>query len=561
MNILIICTEKLPVPPIRGGAIQTYIDGILPELKQKHTITVLGRSDEALADDEMLDGVRFVRVEGGLLETYRAHVVRYLQSSNEHYDLIHIFNRPRMVNAVRELAPDSKIILSMHNDMFKPEKIDREEGASAVRKVDKIITISKYIAKTIEDLFPEAAPKLQPIYSGVDLNRFLPSYSQEAKQLRAKIRQEHNLTSKKVILYAGRLSPNKGIDVLIRAIPELARQHEDVALVVMGSKWFSDNSVTDYIGYVRALAERLPIPVIQTGFVSPDKIHEWFVASDIFVCTSQWQEPLARVHYEAMAAALPIVTTDRGGNKEVIEPYKNGILVENPEDTSEFVKHLSYLISNPNKGEEMGRYGRTLAEKYYAWDRVVRDVSAVWDEVEHMDSRDYELPVTQEGELQKPKEDSVEETSETTPPQVSVEAEEDVSIQSGDSEKENEKDVSSAIKETEEAESEEDNSSPANEPTNPVPFRSKPTFIKRNKAHVHKHKEEMAQQEEEAAQKEEDTDQQDVTPRFYFEPRSKRDEFRRVQALKRKMANNNVLERHKRNSGDRVRLSERKCND
>ncbi|GGF34775.1 hypothetical protein GCM10010954_37310 [Halobacillus andaensis] len=382
MKVLIICTEKLPVPAIRGGAIQTYIDGALPVLKQDHQITVLGRDDEALPADEVREGIRYVRVGGSILEAYRENVVQFLQSDQQSYDIIHIFNRPRLVNKVRELAPEAKIILSMHNDMFKPEKLRAEEGNLVVQNVDRIITISEYIGQTIRGFYPEAATKIQTIYSGVDLERFVPSYSQAAKEMRNRLRSEHGLEGKKVILYAGRLSANKGIDVLVRAIPDLAEKHDDIALVIMGSKWFSNNDVTDYIAYVRALAERLPVPVIQTGFVAPDKIQEWFAASDLFVCTSQWQEPLARVHYEAMAAALPIVTTDRGGNKEVIEPYKNGIIVENPADSGEFVQHLSYLLSNPSVREEMGRYGRSLAEKHYTWDRVVSDILSAWEQVE-----------------------------------------------------------------------------------------------------------------------------------------------------------------------------------
>ncbi|WP_173917909.1 glycosyltransferase family 4 protein [Halobacillus sp. Marseille-Q1614] len=396
MKILIICTEKLPVPAIRGGAIQTYIDGAVSILKRNHDITILGRSDEALPNDERKDGIRYVRVDGGLLEPYRENVADFLRNSPETYELIHIFNRPRLVGAVRELAPDSKIVLSMHNDMFKPEKIDREEGAEAVRKVDKIITISNYIGDTIKGFFPEAAPKLQTIYSGVDLDRFVPVYSSQAREMRNRLRTEHNLTNKKVILYAGRLSPNKGIDVLVRAIPELAKKNEDIALVIMGSKWFSDDGISDYIAYVRALAERLPIPVVLTGFVSPDKIHEWFAAADVFVCTSQWQEPLARVHYEAMAAGLPIVTTNRGGNKEVIDIHKNGLVVENPQDPGEFVQHISYLLSNTGLREEMGRYGRALAEKHYSWDRVVQDISLVWEHVERSESEEQIAAVNRE---------------------------------------------------------------------------------------------------------------------------------------------------------------------
>ena len=47
MKVLMICTEKLPVPAIKGGAIQTYISGVLPHLSSHHEITVLGKCPEA----------------------------------------------------------------------------------------------------------------------------------------------------------------------------------------------------------------------------------------------------------------------------------------------------------------------------------------------------------------------------------------------------------------------------------------------------------------------------------------------------------------------------------
>ena len=87
-------------------------------------------------------------------------------------------------------------------------------------------------------------------------------------------------------------------------MPELSKKYNDLALVIVGSKWFSQDGVTDYIAYVRALAKKLSIPIVTTGFVSPSEIQNWFAAADLFVCTSLWQEPFARVHYEAMAAGL-----------------------------------------------------------------------------------------------------------------------------------------------------------------------------------------------------------------------------------------------------------------
>ncbi|WP_078430422.1 glycosyltransferase family 4 protein [Alkalihalobacterium alkalinitrilicum] len=381
MKVLMICTEKLPVPPIRGGAIQTYIEGVSSSLSKQYELTILGKDDPDLPNEEKIRNISYVRIPGGLFEIYERGVIEYLKENT--FDIIHIFNRPRLVKSVRAVAPMSRLVLSMHNDMFKPEKIDQEEATIAIEQLDKIITVSDYIGQTIAEPFPQAKPKLKTIYSGVDIDRFAHPHSEQARKMRNKIRQEHNLQNKKVILFTGRLSANKGADILVKAMPKLAKKHPDAALVIVGSKWFSQNDVTDYVAYVRALADRLPIPVITTGFVSPDEIQNWFAAADIFVCPSQWQEPLARVHYEAMASGRPIVTTARGGNPEVIVENENGIVIKNPEDPQEFADRLSYLLSSPTLAKKMGEYGRSLAESKYTWKRVADDILSVWNEIEY----------------------------------------------------------------------------------------------------------------------------------------------------------------------------------
>ncbi|WP_175638537.1 glycosyltransferase family 4 protein [Metabacillus schmidteae] len=376
MKILMICTEKLPVPPVLGGAIQTYIAGSMPHLRNAHNITVLGVNDPSLPDQETIDGIQYVRVPGKILEIYREEVIRYVEANQ--FDLIHIFNRPRLVLPVRQAAPNSKIVLSMHNDMFQPEKINPEEAKAVINEVANIITISNYVGNVIRDLYPEAAHKLHTVYSGVDTNRFLPGHHPKMQKIRNELRSANGLENKTVLLFAGRLSNNKGVDRLVRALPELSKKHKDLALVIVGSKWFSQNDVTDYVAYVRALAKKLPIPVVTTGFVAPSEIQNWFAAADLFVCTSVWQEPLARVHYEAMAAGLPIVTTARGGNAEVINLNENGLVVENPEDPGVFVEKISQILSNRSLMRKMGEKGREYALRLYQWDRVASDILEVW---------------------------------------------------------------------------------------------------------------------------------------------------------------------------------------
>lgn len=377
MNVLMVCTEKLPVPNIRGGAIQTYIGGIAKYIAKHHRLTIIGRTDPDLPEQEVVDGIQYVRVlSDNVFDVYVDGVLNFLNLSGEHYDLIHIFNRPRMVLAVRQVAPRSRIILSMHNDMFSPVKLRSEEGEAVIKTTERIITISNYIGEEIKRYYPEAEPKLRTIYSGVDLDRFAPwMESDVSKRNRQSLRAQYQIESKKVILFVGRLSRNKGPHVLVRAMSHL--RHSDAVLVVVGGAWYSDNRVSDYIGYVRSLAERSKLPVVTTGYVDAQEVHRWFCAADVFVCTSIWEEPLARVHYEAMAAGLPFITTAKGGNPEVII-NNNGMLVNDPHNPLDYADKLNQLLSSDEESRQMGLRGRRLAEQRFTWERVAQDVLSVW---------------------------------------------------------------------------------------------------------------------------------------------------------------------------------------
>ncbi|HWQ43170.1 MAG TPA: CotS family spore coat protein [Desulfosporosinus sp.] len=377
LKVLMICTEKLPVPPVRGGAIQTYIDGISRILSNQHDLTILGTTDPSLPLEEFNHNIRYVRIDGEqILEIYAEKVIDFLQ--NNSFDLIHVFNRPRLIPLIREVAPHARIILSMHNDMFGTHKIHHGDALTAINEVERIITVSDYVGNTISKLYPQAASKVQTIYSGVNLDTFIPwKRSTTAAQVRQKLREDYDLESKTVILFVGRLTPKKGTDLLIQALNELSSLDSTIALVIVGGTWYSVDKVTDYVGYVRALAEKTPFPVITTGYVSADLIHQWFWAGDIFVCPSQWQEPLARVHYEAMASGLPFLTTARGGNPEVVIE-QNGFIVEQPEDSTEFAEKLKLLLTNPELRQKMGQTGRRLAEERFSWERVAHEVLEAW---------------------------------------------------------------------------------------------------------------------------------------------------------------------------------------
>lgn len=371
MKIALICTEKLPVPPVAGGAIQLYIDGILPYLSIRHDITVFSVEHPGLASEEIKDGVRYIRVPASSKNKYVKNIRRKL---SEGYDLVHVFNRPLWILPLSESLPDVKFSLSLHNEMFHPEKISAVEAESCIERVEFINTVSRFIADGVSKQYPSADSKLHVVYSGVDIDKYKTSWSEDGMRNKEALKSKYNLEGYKVVLSVGRLSIKKGIHVLMNSMKEVMEKDDKTALVIIGSKWYGGNEEDDYVKSLQVLAKSLKGPIIFTGFLTPAEIPAYYNLGDLFVCASQWNEPLARVHYEAMAAGLPIITTCRGGNAEVVAGYGNGIVIDDYKNPDAFTQSIRYLLDNPAAALEFGKLGRQLAEEKYNWARVASEI-------------------------------------------------------------------------------------------------------------------------------------------------------------------------------------------
>lgn len=379
MKVAMISTEMNPVPPIIGGAIQIYIDGVLPFLKTDIDITVLSSKHAQLPDYEHKDGVIYYRFDRAL---YEQHVYHHLQSHS--YDILHIFNRPRFVQNYHHASPHSKIILSLHNEMMAENKISVFRGNRVVALCDAIVTISKYIKDTVDNRFPEAKVKTHPIYSAVDLESYKPYWTDDfVRERRNKLREEFDVKDRKVILFVGRLSKVKGVHLLIQAIEKVAARDPRAILLIVGSKWFGTNDTNKYVDYLNELARSLPHHVKFANFVPPSRIPDFYAMADLFVCASQWNEPLARVHYEAMASGLPIITTDRGGNAEVIQHGWNGLVLSGSDyNKPEAIAHsILKLLQNDREAQALAYSGYLTAKKSFTFDRLGKDIRSIYYQI------------------------------------------------------------------------------------------------------------------------------------------------------------------------------------
>ncbi len=371
MKIALICTEKLPVPCIAGGAIQQYIDGILPYLSSKHDITVFSVEHPDLLPYEVRDKVEYIRVPGKNALDYIANVKKSIRSN---YDLIHVFNRPLWVNSISEILPYTRISLSLHNEMFHPEKISNAKAYFCIDRVEFISTVSKFIADGVKQLYPSAANKLKVIYSAADIDKYKTNWSEEGRMNKTLLKRKYNLENYNIILNVSRLSEKKGNHIIMNAAKGIMKYRSDIALVIVGSKWYGSNKEDDYTKSLRELSKTLSGPIVFTGFLPPSEISKYYNMGDVFTCCSQWNEPLARVHYEAMAAGLPIVTTNRGGNSEVVSGLNNGIVIDDYKNPDAFMNSISYLLNNPDTAMRMGMSGRKLTEDRFNWKRVSEDL-------------------------------------------------------------------------------------------------------------------------------------------------------------------------------------------
>lgn len=373
MKLAFICSEKLPSPAVKGGAVQVMLDGILPFFGRGHQITIFSITDPTLTEREIHHSIEYIRFP---VENYEIKVVQELKKFN--FDVIHVFNRPKNIMMYKAVSPDSTLVLSLHNDMFSPMKISREEAVKVIESVAAITTVSQYIRQTVIGRYPQAASKTHVIYSGIDISQFTPVWSVEGQKIRMEMREKYHVESKKVILFIGRLDKTKGPHLLIEALQYLIPKYPDISLVLVGGKWFSDNSKDEYVQSLYQLAKHYVNHVIFTGYIPSEKIPKILLMADLFVCSSQWNEPLARVHYEAMASGIPIITTNRGGNAEVMNQGKNGIIIDDYDQPKAFYKAIDALFEQPSLANEMAKNGRNYVKERHQYQHVAKSLERVY---------------------------------------------------------------------------------------------------------------------------------------------------------------------------------------
>lgn len=224
------------------------------------------------------------------------------------------------------------------NEEFLPFKIALSVRNRLLRNAHAFVAISKEIEAEISYYGGVPTSKIIYIPNSVNIRVFHPVPKSEKETLRQSLGLPTNLT---LVTYTGRLVSYKGLPLLLRAWKEIQAKYTKVLLLLVGSAsndiFACEKELKDFVN-----ANRLENTVWFVGEV-PD-VSKFLKASDIFVFPTE-KEAFGISLIEAMACALPVISTPVGGIKDFLKHKKNGLAIT-PGDLDGLCFALERLISD-----------------------------------------------------------------------------------------------------------------------------------------------------------------------------------------------------------------------
>lgn len=373
MNILVLSYEY---PPIGGGGgigARQYAE---QWVEQGHRVRVLTSSARGLEREETVNGVEVVRVAAiGRKDRATASFVSMLC-----YNVVGLFHIARkfgtyrrfdvlnthfsvptgpMASVAARLLRRPNVLTIIGGDIYDPTKRSsphrigflRSLNRRIIEAADRVVAISSDTKARAESLYGILRPIRVIHYE------FRPP--PDAPRRRADGRPADLDPAKFHVIAVGRLVPRKGFEYLIRAIALLP---EDVVLVLIGDGPLE--AELRRITREEGVAARVRI----LGFRTRREIYRYFHGSDCFVLPSL-HEGLGIVVQEAMDCGLPVVATDTGGQRDLVVPERNGILVK-PADPHALAEAILRIHDDPNLADHLGRNNLADIRKFYGGEKA-----------------------------------------------------------------------------------------------------------------------------------------------------------------------------------------------
>lgn len=239
-----------------------------------------------------------------------------------------------------------------------------------ISESDRLIVNSNYMRDELVSIFNINSNKISVISNGVNLNKFDDVLADQS------FRENYASKNEKIVFFVGRLVNEKGVQLLINAIPKILSNYNDVKFVIAGKGPFLNNLID------LSLKLNVNNRVYFTGFVSEEVLLKLYKCSDIAVFPSTY-EPFGIVALEGMIAGIPVVVSDTGGLKEIVTHKEDGMKFYTGN-----IDSLADCIIELLKDEDLSN-----SIRYVALQKVHRLYN--WNNITEMITNEYKYVISQ----------------------------------------------------------------------------------------------------------------------------------------------------------------------
>ena len=379
-SIIIITNGTLPVPVVKGGAVENLVQTFLDvneatsEFKL-FVFTVAHTKAKELAKSYKNTKFIFIESETILYKIGRAirFIINRLMShtvSNQFIyevlkykkifieaDMVLVENNPGFSNYFRKIT-DKPIGLHLHNDYLNVDT--KILSRKILSNLNFVIGVSNYIKNRVSEIAPVHC-KVEFVYNGINLNKF---GSEDSAIHKKTLKEKYGIKEGEiVILFAGRLQETKGIKLLIEAYIDVTKIH-NTKLLIVGSSGFGGSKKSNFIKHLEELSSTVENKIIFTGYIEYSEINNIYNLADFAIVPSLCEEGLPLTSIEALASGLPVIITDAGGLPETINEKCGIVIKRGPEIKNDLKKEMIRLIVDRGLREKMATEAKKHAQKF-----------------------------------------------------------------------------------------------------------------------------------------------------------------------------------------------------
>jgi spore coat protein SA len=336
-HICIVTSGELPVPDVLGGAIEHLVSQIIDDNEEYHLmefIVVTSSHFKARRLQNKYKYTKFVNINSdnfffqkfiwkvcgllrmlGIKHTYWLHsyerkMVKYLMKNGSRFDLI--INEGAQLDTFYKVSRKygkKKICMHLHMNCLSSEYFEETYG--------HVMCVSDFIRNEFLESSKINAEEVITVFNGIETSNFFKVMHDKAK---ADLRRELGIGDMDfVILYCGRIVPEKGIKELIYAFLNVCT--DDMKLLIVGSSNFGLGDKGRYPFEVKKLVENHSDKIKITGYVQYDDLYKYHNISDIGVVPSTYNDPCPLALFEMIASSLPTIVTSAGGMTQIANRF------------------------------------------------------------------------------------------------------------------------------------------------------------------------------------------------------------------------------------------------